>query len=210
MKVLAINGSPKKEGNTYHGLRIALKELEDQGMETEVLWIGNEKIRGCTACNGCRKNRDEKCVLEGDRVNEYIQKMKEADGILLGSPVYFSSVAGTMKSFLDRAFFVASGNDGLFRHKVGAGMVAVRRAGGVQAYQQLNTYLNFSEMFVPSSHYWNVIFGAAPGEALQDEEGVQIMEMLGKNMAWLLKSNEQSKDLAKPEKGQKKKTNMIR
>ena len=186
MKVVAFNGSPNKEGNTYHALRIVTEELEKEGVETEIIHVGNKLIRGCLACGQCRKTRDEKCVT-GDEVNVWIQKIKEADGIIFGSPVHYSSIAATMKAFLDRAFYVAGSNGGIFRHKVGAAVVAVRRSGGMTALDQLNHYLNYSEMMIPTSNYWNIIHGTRPGEALQDEEGVQIMRVLGKNMAWLLK-----------------------
>jgi multimeric flavodoxin WrbA len=135
---------------------------------------------------------NEKCVIDKDEVNEWIQKMKEADGIILGSPVHYAAIAGTMKSFLDRAFLVTSVNGGMLRHKVGASVVAVRRAGGIPTFDQLNNYLNYSEMVMPTSNYWNVVFGTAQGEAKQDEEGQQIMSVLGENMAWLMKVVEYS------------------
>jgi multimeric flavodoxin WrbA len=187
MNVVAFNGSPNKEGNTYHALRMVANELEASGMETEIIHVGNRLIRGCTACNQCVKNRDEKCVLPGDEVNEWIQKMKAADGILFGSPVHYSALGSTMKAFLDRAFYVTGVNGGLLRHKVAASVVAVRRSGGVATFDQLNNYITYSEMLMPTSNYWNVIHGTRPGEAVQDEEGVQIMRVLGKNMAWLMK-----------------------
>jgi len=193
MKVIALNGSPKKEGNTYHAIKIVANELEKEGIETEIIHVGNKSIRGCMACNQCRINNNEKCALPGDEVNEWIQKMKEADGIIIGSPVHYSSIAATLKSFLDRAFYVAGSNDGLFRHKVGASLVAVRRSGGVTTFNQLNNYINYSEMLMPTSNYWNVIYGRDPGEVLKDEEGIQIMRVLGKNMAWLMKLVENGK-----------------
>ncbi|MFA5820213.1 MAG: flavodoxin family protein [Bacteroidales bacterium] len=193
MKVVAINGSPKKEGNTYHAIKLITEQLEKQNIEIEIIHIGNKVIRGCMGCGQCAKKKDEKCIYSNDEVNECIQKMKIADGIILGSPVYFSGITGTMKSFLDRAFYVAGSNDSLFRHKVGVSVIADRRAGAVVAFSQLNNYINYAEMFMPSSNYWNVTFGTMPGEVLQDNEGVQIMRILGKNMAWLMKSIEQSK-----------------
>lgn len=211
MKVIALNGSPRKEGNTYKGLKIVTEELEKEGIETEIIQIGSKEIRGCTACNGCAKNRDEKCVLPGDEVNDIIQMMKAADGILLGSPVHFSGIGGTMKSFLDRAFYVASNNKSLFRNKVGAALVAVRRSGGSASLDQLNHYLTYSEMVVASSNYWNIIHGTRPGEAVQDEEGTQTMRILGRNMAWILKLIENGKDIvAKPEMERKVFMNFIR
>lgn len=211
MKVIAFNGSPKKEGNTYHAIKIVADELEKEGIETEIIHVGNKTIRGCIACGQCVKNKDEKCALPGDEVNEWIQKMKEADGIILGSPVHYSAIAGTMKSFLDRAFYVTSVNNGMLRHKVGTSVVAVRRSGGVPTFDQLNNFINYSEMVMPTSNYWNVIHGTNPGEVLQDEEGVQIMRVLGKNMAWLMKLVENGKKSVKePERERKSFTNFIR
>lgn len=211
MKVLAINGSPKAEGNTFFALKTATQELEAAGIETEILHIGQEAVRGCIACGQCARNKDEKCVLPGDSVNAWIQKMKEADGILLGTPVHYSAIGATMKAFLDRAFYVAGANGGLFRHKAGAAVVAVRRSGGVTTFDQLNHYLLYSEMLMPTTNYWNVIHGAKPGEAADDSEGVQIMRVLGKNMAWLLKLMEHGKGAVEaPEREQKVYMNFIR
>jgi multimeric flavodoxin WrbA len=187
MKTVAFNGSPRKEGNTWHAIRMVAAELEHEGIETEIVHVGNKDIRGCSACGQCVKNRNEQCVLPGDEVNEWIQKMKGADGIILGSPVHYAAMGGTMKSFLDRAFYVTSANDGMLRHKVGASVVAVRRSGGLPTFDQLNNFLSYSEMLIPTSNYWNVIHGARPGEVTQDTEGVQIMRVLGRNMAWLMK-----------------------
>lgn len=211
MKVVAINGSPNKNGNTAFAIESVARELKAAGIEVEVLQVGSENIRGCTACGGCIRNRNEKCVVANDNVNEYIQKMKAADGILLCSPVYFSGIAGTMKAFLDRTFFVAGVNGGLFRHKVGACAVAVRRSGGVATYEQLYNYINYCEMIIASSNYWNVIHGNAQGDASQDLEGVQIMSTLGKNMAWILKLVENGKGvIEEPEAKQKVLMNFIR
>jgi multimeric flavodoxin WrbA len=211
MKMLAFNGSPNKEGNTYHAINIVAAELEKEGIETEIVQVGNKAIRGCIACYQCVKNHDERCGLKGDEVNEWIQKMKQADAIILGSPVYYSAINGTMKSFLDRAFFVTGVNGGMLRHKVGASVVAVRRSGGLPTFDQLNHFLNYSEMLLATSNYWNVIHGRSPGEALQDEEGVQIMRVLGRNMAWLMKLVENGKGVvAAPEQEAKVFTNFIR
>jgi multimeric flavodoxin WrbA len=152
----------------------------------------------------CAKNQNEQCVLPGDEVNAWIQKMKQADGILLGSPVHYAAMAGAMKCFLDRAFYVAGMNGGLFRHKVGTAVVAVRRSGGLPAFEQLNVFLQYSEMLIPTSNYWNVIHGRMPGEVAQDEEGAQIMRVLGKNMAWLLKLVEHGKGAVVPPAQEKK------
>ena len=187
MKVTAFNGSPRKKGNTASSLMTVMAELEKQGIETELIHVGKEKIQGCLACHTCVKKQNQECVIDDDPVNDWIQKIKESDGILLGSPVYFSGVNGTMKSFLDRAFFVSSVNNNLFRHKVGASVAAVRRSGGLPVMNSLNHYILYSEMMMPSSNYWNVAHGLAPGEVEQDGEGKQIMTVLGQNMAWLLK-----------------------
>ncbi len=210
MKVLALNGSPKKEGNTYHALKTVMAELEKEHIETEIIHVGHKAIRGCIGCGQCGRNKNEKCAFDDD-VNVWIQHMKKADGIVLGSPVYYAGVAGTMKSILDRAFYVASANGGLFRHKVGAAVVAVRRSGGITAFDQLNKYFTISEMLVTSSNYWNVIHGAVPGEAEQDAEGLQIMRTLGQNMAWLLKLIEHGQGaVAEPAAERKIRTNFIR
>ena len=211
MKVIAINGSPRKEGNTHHALKLVCDELEKQGIEAEIIRVGHKKISGCLGCNACAKNQDEKCIIKDDLVNETIQKMKNADGILLGSPVHYSALSGNMKSFLDRAFYVIGTNGGLLRHKVGAAVVAVRRSGGLPTFNQLNNFLNYSEMMMPTSNYWNVIHGTKPGEALQDEEGVQIMQVLGQNMAYLMKLMEAGKkEVAAPKQAKKVFTNFIR
>lgn len=211
MKVVAFNGSPKKNGNTYKSIESVAKELEKENIDVEIIHVGNKVIRGCLACGGCSRNKNEKCVIDNDEVNEWIAKMKEADGIILGSPVHYSSIAGTMKSFLDRAFLVTSVNDGMLRHKVGASVVAVRRSGGVPVFDQLNNYINYSEMLMPTSNYWNVAYGDKVNEVLQDSEGMQIMRVLGQNMAWLMKLVEFGKDkIEEPERENKNFMNFIR
>lgn len=211
MKVLAINGSPKAKGNTAYAIQIVLAELEKSGIETEILTIGNKTINGCTGCGMCFRNKDEKCIIKGDDLNDWIQKMKEADGLIFGSPVYYAALNGTMKAFMDRAFYVAGANGNLFRHKAGASVVAVRRSGGLPTFNQLNNFINYSEMVVPSSNYWNVIYGTMPGDAAKDEEGKQIMRILGRNMAWVLKMIDATKDtISKPESERKVMTNFIR
>jgi len=193
MKVIAVNGSPKADGNTYNSLKLVGDELQKEGIEFEIIHIGNKVIRGCIACGSCAKTLNERCIFT-DEVNDALHKLKAADGILLGSPVHYAGVAGTMKSFLDRLFYVAGANGNLFRHKVGATVVAVRRSGGVSTFDTLNHYINYAEMIMPGSNYWNVAHGRAPGEMLQDGEGVQVMRVLGKNMAWLLKALAASKE----------------
>jgi multimeric flavodoxin WrbA len=211
MRVVAINGSPNKSGNTYHALKMAGLKLEENGIDFDIIHVGNKIVRGCIACGLCRKNQDEKCSITTDVVNEVVQQMKNADGIILGAPVHYSGIPGTMKSFLDRAFYVAGSNGGLFRNKVATAVVAVRRTGGSSTLDQLNHFLTYSELILATSNYWNVIHGCAPGEVLPDAEGVQIMDVLGNNMAWLLKMREQTKDtLPAPQQVQKIMTNFIR
>lgn len=211
MKVIAFNGSPKKEGNTYHALQMVLEPIQAAGAEVEIITVGNHAISGCVACGGCVRNKNERCVIENDSVNEWIQKMKDADGIILGSPVHYAGIAGNMKSFLDRAFYVTSVNNGMLRHKVGASVAAVRRSGGVTTFEQLNNYLLYSEMFLPTANYWNVIHGARPGEVKEDTEGVQIMSVLGENMNYLLQMRELAKgQIEAPEKAAKVYMNFVR
>ena len=211
MKVVAFNGSPKKDGNTFYSLNTVLKELENAGIETEMIHVGKETIQGCRACFTCAKNQNERCAFDKDPVNEWIQKMKNADGILLGSPVHFSGVSGTMKSFLDRAFLVISVNNSMLRHKVGACVTAVRRSGGLPTINSLYHYIMYSEMIMPSSNYWNVAHGMMPGEVEQDHEGIQIMEVLGKNMAWLMQVMEVGrKEVPAPKPVDKVVTSFIR
>lgn len=211
MKVVAINGSPNMEGNTYHALKVIGSRLNANGIEMEIIHVGNKSVRGCIACGKCRENRDERCSITTDPVNDWIQSIKNADGLILGSPVHYSGIPGTMKSFLDRAFYVATSNGGLFRQKVATAVVAVRRTGGSSALDGLYHFLTYSEMILATSNYWNVIHGRMPGEILKDEEGVQILELAGDNMAWLLKMKEQTKNtLPAPDPVAKVMTNFIR
>ena len=211
MKVVAFNGSPRKEGNTYHALKTVCAQLEAEGIETEIVWTGGQDIKSCRACNMCARNRDGKCVLQGDDVNEWIAKMVQADGILLGAPVHFSGMAAGFKTFLDRAFYVCGNNGSLLRHKVGAAVAAVRRSGGVATVDGMYHYLTYSEMLLATSNYWNVTHGTRPGDTVQDGEGMQIMEVLGRNMAWLLRLREYGKDaVPAPEAVKKTFTNFIR
>jgi Multimeric flavodoxin WrbA len=198
MKVVAFNGSPNAKGNTWHALKMVTDELEKEGITTEIVHVGNKAVRGCLACGQCFKKKNEQCIQTDDPVNEWIQLMKGADGILLGTPVHYAAVGGTMKSFLDRAFYVTGCNGSMLRHKVGASVVAVRRSGGLPAFNQLNTFLLYAEMLIPTSNYWNVIHGARPGEVTKDEEGVQIMRILGKNMAWLIRLVEHGRGTITP------------
>jgi len=187
MKVVAFNGSARKDGNTALLIRRVLQVLEAEGIATELIQLAGEQIRGCNACGTCYSTKNKRCVIEDDNVNTYIQKMIEADGIILGSPVYFSMMTPELKALIDRAFYVARANDDLFKRKVGAAVVAVRRAGGIPTFDAINHYFLISQMIVPGSSYWNVGIGRKKGDVANDEEGMETMETLGKNMVWLLK-----------------------
>ena len=204
MKVIAINGSPRKDGNTHQALVMVGAELQAAGIDFEILHVGYKLIHGCRACGKCAISKDEECSIKSDDINKWIQQIKVADGIIIGSPVYYSGIAGTMKCFLDRVFYVAGVNGGLFRHKVGASLVALRRSGGSATFDSMNHYLNNSEMIIATSNYWNVIHGRTAGEVDQDIEGKQIMRVLGKNMAWILKMKEASKGLVEEPLAEKK------
>jgi len=211
MKVVAFNGSPKNDGNTYHAIRMVTDELEKRGIEVEIVQVGKNVVRGCIACNWCARNKQDRCVFDDDPANGWIRKIQEADGILLGSPVYFSGINGTLKSFLDRAGYVLSQRPGQLRYKVGAGVIAVRRSGGVAALDQLNHYISYFEMIAPASNYWTVIHGMTPGEVEYDAEGGQIMQVLGRNMAWLMKVIEYGKEqVEEPAVEPKVMTNFVR
>src|ERR1017187_8757536 len=186
-KVVAFNGSARKGGNTSILLKYVLKELENEGIETELIEMSGTKIHGCLACRECSKRKDHRCGQTGDMGNVYIEKMEQADGILLGSPTYVADVSTEMKALMDRACLVSKSNGGIFRRKVGAAVVAVRRAGAIHAFDALNHFFLISEMIIPGSSYWNIGIGLQPGDVERDEEGIQTMKTLGQNMAWLLK-----------------------
>jgi multimeric flavodoxin WrbA len=187
MKVVAFNGSPRKDGNTATLIRHVLAELEKEGIETETVQIGGKSIHGCIACGKCVENKDRKCVIDKDIVNDCIEKMFEADGIILASPTYFADLTPELKALIDRAGFVAGANGGLLRHKVGAAVVAVRRAGSIHVFDSINHLFTISQMIIPGSSYWNIGMGLDEGNVERDEEGIQTMHTLGQNMAWLLK-----------------------
>jgi multimeric flavodoxin WrbA len=212
MKVIAINGSSKPEGNTGLALQTVLNEIKSEGIETELVTIGAKQIHGCLGCGKCAEAQSGKCIaFPDDTVNELMPKLIEADGIVLGSPTYFSGISGTLKAFLDRVFFVAWVNGAPFRLKIGAGIVALRRGGGTCAFDELNKYFQISEMTVASSCYWNAVHGMAPGEAQQDLEGIQIAKILGRNVAYLLKLQEYGKNhVSLPVKDEPVMTNFIR
>src|SRR5208337_4983967 len=187
LKVVALNGSARKGGNTAILLGYVLKELENEGIETELVEMSGAKIHGCLACRECSARKDHRCAQTGDMGNTYLGKMEQADGILLGSPTYVADVSPEMKALMDRACLVARANGGMFRRKVGAAVVAVRRAGAIHAFDALNHFFLISEMIIPGSSYWNIGIGLQPGDVERDEEGMQTMKTLGRNMAWLLK-----------------------
>jgi multimeric flavodoxin WrbA len=187
MKVVAFNGSARKDGNTAILIKYVFEELEKEGIETEMVQLAGRKIRGCMACYKCFKNKDRRCAVTDDVANECIQKMDAADGIILGSPTYFSGVTAEMKALIDRAGFVARANGDMFKRKVGAAVVAVRRGGEIHAFDSMNHFFLIEQMIVPGSIYWNMGFGREKGEVEKDEEGIKTMRVLGQNMAWVMK-----------------------
>ena len=187
MKVIALNGSARKTGNTTILLNLVLDELQKKKIETELIQLAGKPLQGCIACYKCFKNKDKRCAVKKDALNEYLQKMIEADGILLGSPTYFADISAGMKALIERCGMVSRANGDLLKRKVGAGVVAVRRVGAIHAFSSLNYFFLIGQMIVPGSSYWNVAIGRDPGEVKNDEEGVQTMKTLGVNMAWLLK-----------------------
>jgi len=187
MKVIGINGSPRKNGNTAILIQIVFDELKKEGIETELIQLSDKNIVGCKACRACHKNKNKQCVNKDDFFNECLEKMAVSDGIILGSPVYSAGVTSQMKALIDRASMVLAGNRGLLKHKVGASVIAARRGGAISAFDTLNNFLYSKEMFLVGSSYWNMVYGNAIGEVEQDQEGIENMKNLGQNMAWLLK-----------------------
>jgi multimeric flavodoxin WrbA len=188
MKVLAVNGSARKDGNTYLLLKAALDELGKEGFETGIIQMAERKpIQGCAACYKCTERKNMKCVIESDPFNDYFAQIAEADGLLLGSPVYFSDVTAGMRALIERTGLVSRANGGILRRKAGAGVIAVRRAGSNFALASINYLFLISEMIIPGSSYWNMGIGRMPGEVMNDAEGLETMKNLGKNMSWLLK-----------------------
>lgn len=187
MKVVAFNGSARKGGNTAILLGYVMRELEAEGIETELVELSGARIHGCLACRECSANKDRRCAQTKDEGNVFIEKMAAADGILLGSPTYVTDVSPEIKALIDRACMVSGANGGLFRRKVGAGVVAVRRAGAMHAFDTLNHFFLITEMIIPGSTYWNIGIGREIGDVEEDEEGIRTMKVLGRNMAWLLK-----------------------
>ncbi|MHC1729777.1 MAG: flavodoxin family protein [Syntrophobacteraceae bacterium] len=187
MKVVGFNGSARKDGNTAILIRYVFEELEKEGVETELVQLAGKDIHGCRACFKCFNNRDSRCAVDNDILNSCIEKMLNADGIILGSPTYFTDVSAEMKALIDRAGLVAKANADLFKRKVGAAVVAVRRAGSTHVFDSINHFFLISQMIVPGSIYWNMGIGLEKGDVEKDEEGIQTMRALGENMAWLLK-----------------------
>ncbi|VVB51847.1 Iron-sulfur flavoprotein [uncultured archaeon] len=187
MKVVAFNGSARKDGNTAALIKHVLAELESEGIETELVQLSERPIRGCTACYKCYANKNKRCAVEDDVVNECIEKMLEADGIVLGSPSYFADVSAILKALIERAGMTARANDNMFGRKVGAAVVAARRSGSVHTFDSINHFFTIGEMIVVGSSYWNIGFGGNKGDVENDAEAVKTMKTLGRNMAWLLK-----------------------
>lgn len=187
MRVVGINGSARMGGNTAVLLRHVFAGLEKDGIGTELVELAGKRIHGCTACYKCFANKDRRCAVKGDAANDCIERMDGADGILLGSPTYFTDVTAEMKALIDRAGMVSRANGNMFRRKAGAAVVAVRRAGAIHAFDTINHFFLIGEMIVPGSSYWNIGVGREIGEVEKDEEGVATMRTLGRNMAWLMK-----------------------
>jgi len=187
MKVVAINGSARKNGNTAKLIEAVFSPLQAAGIETEMLQLAGREIPGCTACFKCFENKDKRCVLKDGTVNECIEKMLAADGIILASPTYFADLTAQLKALIDRAGMVSRANDDMFRRKVGAAIVAVRRAGAIQTFDSINHFFLIGQMIVPGSNYWNIGIGRNAGEVENDAEGIKTMTVLAENIAWLLK-----------------------
>ena len=187
MKVVAFNGSARLDGNTAILLKAVLSELEREGVQTELIQLAKEHLQGCGACFRCFKQKDGRCSVDTDPINEYIAKMTASDGILFGSPVYFADVTANMKALIERCGMVARANGDLYQRKVGAGVVAVRRGGAIHAFNSLNHFFTIGQMIIVGSSYWNIGIGREPGAVSSDEEGIKTMQHLGQNMAWVLK-----------------------
>jgi multimeric flavodoxin WrbA len=189
MKVVAFNGSARKDGNTAILIRQVFAELEKTGIETELVQFSGEVIRGCTACYKCFATKDRRCAVStenGDIINDCIAKLVAADGVIIASPTYFADISAETKAFIDRAGMVGRANTDIYRRKVGAAVVAVRRGGAIHAFDSINHFFLIGEMIVPGSSYWNIGIGRNVGEVAHDEEGMATMTALGQNMSWLL------------------------
>ena len=210
MKVVAINGSPRKNGNTAKCMEVIGKEIEAAGIEFEVLQPG-ANVKPCLACYHCLDTGSLRCVQTGDMVNEIIEKCIEADAIILGSPVYHGGIAGNMKCVIDRMMLAACCGENQFHHKVGAAFTTLRRSGGHETYHQLLGAMDAMEMVLVTSDYWNVVHGAEPGECVQDTEGMEVLAKLGRNIAWMVKVIDAAKGkIDPPETHHRTMTNFIR
>ena len=187
MKVIAFNGSARKDGNTAILIRHVLKEIEKEGIETELVQLAGQKIQGCLACYKCFSAKNKRCVVTDDIVNECIEKMEHAEGIILGSPTYFADCTAQIKALIERAGFVSKANGEMFKRKIGAAVVSVRRSGAIHAFDTLNHFFTIGQMITVGSSYWNIGVGREIGEVEKDEEGLLTMSILGKNMSWLIK-----------------------
>lgn len=208
MKVLLLNGSPHENGCTYTALNEAAKTLNQNGIDTEIIWVGNKPVSGCIGCGACAKGLC-RCVIDNDGVNAFVEKARTADGFIFGSPVHYAAASGLVTAFMDRAFY--SGKSA-FMGKPAANIVSCRRGGASAAFDQLNKYFTICSMPVVSSQYWNQVHGSTPEQVLQDEEGIQTVHILAKNMAWLLKCIELGKEngITFPEPEKPIRTNFIR
>jgi multimeric flavodoxin WrbA len=187
MKVVAFNGSARKGGNTATLLQQVLDEIAREGIETELIELAGRAVPGCIACYKCFERKNQQCAVDNDIINECIAKMREADGILLGSPTYFADVSASMKGLIERCGMVSRANGDMFKRKAGAGVVAVRRAGASHVFSSLNNFFTIGQMIIVGSSYWNIGIGRDPGEVLNDQEGIKTMQDLGRNMAWLIR-----------------------
>ena len=187
MKVLGINCSPRKGGNTEILIKEVFKSLEANGIKTEFFQLGGKKVNGCIACMKCRKAKDGRCHQKNDKLNECIKKMVKADGIIIGTPTYFADLSTEAKALIDVSGYALRGAGNPLKKKPGAAVVSVRRAGGIHAFDSINHFFLINEMIIPGSSYWNIGIGREKGDVINDEEGVQTMKRLGENMAWLLK-----------------------
>lgn len=187
MKVVAFSGSARKDGNTALLLKTALAALEAEGIDTELVQLAGQNIKGCIACYKCFKNKDGRCAVDNDCINDCLDKMKGADAILLGSPTYFADVSTEMKALIDRCGMVSRANEDMLKRKLGAGVVAARRAGAIHVFDSINHFFLIGQMIVIGSNYWNIGMGREKEEVAKDEEGMNTMTVLGENMAWALK-----------------------
>ena len=207
MKILLINGGPHEKGSTNVALEEIAKTLKENNIKTEIMWLGNNPIGGCIGCNYCLKNNN-RCFMK-DKVNEFLDKVEETDGFVFGSPVHFAAASGALTSFLDRVFY---GRGEMFKNKIAASVVSCRRGGATSTFDQINKYFAMNNMPIVTSQYWNMVHGSKPEDVLKDEEGLQTMRNLAKNMAYILKciKNAEENGIPKPQYEEKIKTNFIR